>query len=306
VENVIITCAVTGSSLSPSMSPHLPVTPEQIARQSLDAAAAGAAILHLHARDPADGSPTNHPAVWRQFVPAIRQGCDAIINMSASLGNSPETRLEAVFDIEPDIATVIVGSMNYGLFRKAQNQGVEEFSLAWEKEAFGPRAHEIVTQNSFATITRMIDMLIERDIAMEFECYDVGHLYILDHHLSRKPIKRPIILQFLTGILGGIPSEIDHLLHLKRTAERLFGSDLVLFTHGTGLGNIKAATYGALMGTHVRVGQEDNLFERPGMPFPSNAAQVEKICRVMAEFDLTPAKPAEARTRLGLKRDAGP
>lgn len=301
-EKVIVTCAVTGSSLSPSMSRNLPVTPEQIVEQSLAAVDAGAAILHLHARDPKDGRPTNDPAVWRQFVPAIRERSDAIINMSASLGSTAEGRLEAVLDLKPDIATVIVGSMNYGLFRKAENQGISEFALDWEKEAFGPKSYEIVTQNSFATIARMIDMLIERDIAMEFECYDVGHLYILERHLSRRDVKRPIILQFLTGILGGIPSDIDHLVHLKRTAERLFGPDLVLFTHGTGLGNIKAATFGALMGTHLRVGQEDNLFERPGVPFKSNAAQVEKIVRVMREFDLETATAAEARGIVGLAR----
>ncbi|MCP4559083.1 MAG: 3-keto-5-aminohexanoate cleavage protein [Bosea sp.] len=301
-EKVIVTCAVTGSSLSPSMSRHLPVTPEQIVEQSLAAVDAGAAILHLHARDPKDGRPTNDPAVWRQFIPAIRERSDAIINMSASLGSTAEGRLEAVLDLEPDIATVIVGSMNYGLFRKAENQGVSEFALDWEKEAFGPKAYEIVTQNSFATIARMIDMLIERDIAMEFECYDVGHLYILERHLSTRNVKRPIILQFLTGILGGIPSDIDHLVHLKRTAERLFGPELVLFTHGTGLGNIKAATFGALMGTHLRVGQEDNLFERPGVPFKSNAAQVEKIVRVMREFALEPATAAQARDIVGLPR----
>lgn len=301
-EKVIVTCAVTGSSLSPSMSRHLPVTPEQIVEQSLAAVDAGAAILHLHARDPKDGRPTNDPAVWRQFIPAIRERSDAIINMSASLGSTAEGRLEAVLDLEPDIATVIVGSMNYGLFRKAENQGVSEFALDWEKEAFGPKAYEIVTQNSFATIARMIDMLIERDIAMEFECYDVGHLYILERHLSTRNVKRPIILQFLTGILGEIPSDIDHLVHLKRTAERLFGPELVLFTHGTGLGNIKAATFGALMGTHLRVGQEDNLFERPGVPFKSNAAQVEKIVRVMREFALEPATAAQARDIVGLPR----
>jgi uncharacterized protein (DUF849 family) len=297
---VIVTCAVTGASLSPSMSPHLPVTPAQIAEQGLAAVQAGASILHLHARVPADGRPTNDPEVWRQFVEPIRSGCDAIVNMSASLGATADQRLEAVLALKPEIATVIVGSMNYGLFRKAQNQGVSEFELDWEKEAFGPKSHEIVTQNSFATIARMIDVLIEHDIAMEFECYDVGHLYVLDHHLSRRNVKRPIILQFLTGILGGIPSDIDHLLHMKRTAERIFGDGLQLFTHGTGLGNIKAAAYGAMMGTHLRVGQEDNLFERPGVPFASNAAQVEKIVRILREFDLEPATPAEARALLGL------
>jgi uncharacterized protein (DUF849 family) len=295
----IITCAITGASLTPSMSKALPVTPAEIATQSVDAVMAGAAIVHLHARTD-DGRPTNETAVWEQFVPRIREQCPGIINMSASLGATAEARLEAVLALRPDIATVIVGSMNYGLFRKAENQGVSQFDSEWERTAFGPKSYDIVTSNSFATIDRMIDTLIDHDIAMEFECYDVGHLYVLDHHLSRKNVKRPLIIQFLTGILGGIPSEIDHLLYMKRTAERLFGTDTELFTHGTGTGNIRAAVQGALMGTHVRVGQEDNLFEHPGVPFKSNAAQVEKVRRIFAEFDIEAASPAEAREILAL------
>jgi len=295
----IVTCAITGASLTPSMSKALPVTGREIGDQSIEAIKAGAAIVHLHAREP-DGRPTNDVGVWREFVPRIREETDAIINMSASLGSTAEERVEAVLALRPEIATVIVGSMNYGLFRKAQNQGVSTFDTEWEREAFGPKSYEIVTQNSFAKIDRMIDILIDNDIAMEFECYDVGHLYILDHHLSRKKIKGPLIVQFLTGILGGIPSEIDHLLYMKRTAERLFGADAAIFTHGTGTGNIRAAVQGALMGTHVRVGQEDNLFEFPGVPFASNAAQVEKIGRIFNEFRIEMATPAEARQALAL------
>jgi uncharacterized protein (DUF849 family) len=225
----------------------------------------------------------------------------AIVNMSASLGKSAEERLEAVLALKPDIATVIVGSMNYGLFNKSKNQGVSSFSQTWEQEAFGEKAYQIVTQNSFATIARMIDTLIEHDIAMEFECYDIGHLYILDHHLSRRSnIKRPIIVQFLTGILGGIPSDIDHLVHLKRTSERLFGDAVELFTHGTGTGNIKAATYGAMMGTHIRVGQEDNLFEKPDVPFKSNAHQVEKVIGILSALNIEVASAQEAKQILGL------
>jgi uncharacterized protein (DUF849 family) len=301
-QKTIITAAITGASLTPSMSPYLPVSPAEIAEQSIAAAKAGAAIVHLHARNP-DGSPTNDPAVWHQFTPVIRESSDVIINFSASLGPTAEKRLEAVVTERPEIATVIVGSMNYGLFRKGINQGMkpEDFKLAWEKEAFGPRAYEIVTDNNFAKIGRMIDMLVDMDIGMEFEAYDVGHLYIVEHHLNRKPsIKRPIILQFLTGILGGITSEIDHLLHLKRTSERLFGDTVQLFTHGTGTGNIKAAVQGALMGTHIRVGQEDNLFDVGHVPFRSNAAQVEKVKRILGEFGMEFATPAEARKILGL------
>jgi 3,5-dioxohexanoate:acetyl-CoA acetone transferase len=295
----IITCAATGASLSPSMSPHLPIAPDEIAAQSLDAAKAGAAIIHLHARE-ADGRPTNDLGIWREIVSGIRGGSDAIVNMSASLGPTAEDRLSAVLELRPEIATVIVGSMNYGLFRKAQNQGISEFALDWEKQAFGPAAYEIVTNNSFAKIDRMIAMLIDNDIGIEFECYDVGHLYVLEHHLSRRSVKRPIILQFLTGILGGIQSDIDHLVHMKRTAERLFGSDLELFTHGTGMANIRTATAGGLMGTHVRVGQEDNLFDRPGVPFDSNAAQVERISTIFGALNIPVASVAEARQILKL------
>jgi uncharacterized protein (DUF849 family) len=220
----------------------------------------------------------------------------------ASLGKTADERLEATVDLRPDIATVIVGSMNYGLFRKAENQGVSQFSMPWEQEAFGPSSHEIVTSNSFGKVGRMIEILVAEDIGIEFECYDVGHLYIVEHHLNRHQVKRPIILQFLTGILGGIPSDVEHLVHMKSTALRLFGSDVQLFTHGTGMGNIKAATAGALLGTSLRIGQEDNLFDKPGVPFTSNAAQVERIRSILDALNIEMANVAEARTQLGLPK----
>ena len=297
---VIVTCAATGASLSPSMSKYLPVTPEQIVQQSIDAAKAGASIIHLHARNPKDGSPTNDLGAWKEIVPEIKNKSGAIINMSASLGLTAEERLSAVLELRPEIATVIVGSMNYGLFRKAENQGVSQFDRPWEQEAFGPKAYEIVTNNSFAKIDRMISILLDHDIGIEFECYDVGHLYILEHHLKKHNVKKPIILQFLTGILGGIPSSIDHLVHLKRTSEQLFGPAVELFTHGTGMANIKTAVAGAMMGTHLRVGQEDNLFEAKGKPFTSNAAQVEKVKRILGEMNIGLMPVAKAREVLKL------
>ncbi|WP_137178110.1 3-keto-5-aminohexanoate cleavage protein [Roseomonas sp. AR75] len=297
---VIITCAVTGATLTPSMSPHLPVTAEQMIMQSVDAAKAGAAILHFHARDPKDGRPTNDPAVWQSFLPQIRQQTDAVINMSCSMGETAEDRASAARVMKPEIATVIVGSMNYGRFQKAIDQGISEFQHDWEREFYGPKSHHIVTQNTFAKIGRLIDIFLEMNILMEFECYDVGHLYILEHHLKTRKLPRPLIVQFLTGILGGIPSDIDHLLHMKRTTERLFGMDTEIFTHGTGPDNMRAAAYGALMGTNVRVGQEDNVTERPGRLFRSNAEQIQKIRRIIDEFDIPVATPAEARARLGL------
>lgn len=300
-DNIIITCASSGASLTPSMSPYLPITPQEIVDQSVDAAKAGAAVLHLHVRNPADGSPTRDLGIWQEVVPEIRKRCDAIINMSASLGQSAEERVEASLQLRPEIATVIVGSMNYGRFNKAKYYGdPSTFKHQWERDLFGPGSYEVVTNNTFAKIARMIDILADADIAMEFEMYDVGHLYILDHHLSKRDLKRPIIIQFLTGILGGIPSDIEHLLHLKQTSIRLFGEDCELFTHGTGPGNIKAAAYGAMMGTNVRIGQEDNLIERPGVLFKSNAEQVEKLRRIMFELSIEPASVAEARGRLGV------
>lgn len=300
-QSVMITCATTGSGLTPSMSPYLPITPEQIANESIEAAKVGASIIHLHARDPKDGKPTNDVGVWREIVPAIRAGSKAIINMSASMGSTAEDRTTAVLAIRPEIATIVVGSMNYGSFKKAIDQGIDTFKYQWERDKFGPDSYSLVTANTYAKIDRMIDILTDADIAIEFECYDVGHIYILDYHLNRKPnVKRPIILQFLTGILGGIPSGIEHLLHMKQTADRLFGKDMHLFIHGTGPHNMRAATYGALMGTNIRIGQEDNLLERKGVLFKSNAEQVGKIVRILDEFDIKPASIAEARQRLGL------
>jgi uncharacterized protein (DUF849 family) len=302
-KKVIVTCAVTGSGLTPSMSPYLPVTPEQVIEQSLAAAKAGAAILHLHARNPSDGSPTRDLSVWEQYIPRIREGCDAIINMSAMNGATAEERTEASLKLQPEIATIIVGSMNYGNFKKSLDLNLTDFKYEWEKEKFGPNSLNIVTQNSFAKIDRQIDILMDAGIAIEFECYDVGHLYILDYHLSRKKnLKRPFIVQFLTGILGGIPSDIDHLLYMKRSAERLWGDSCEIFIHGTGPHNMRAATYGGLMGTHVRIGQEDNLLEREGVLFKSNAEQVEKIKRILAEFDIGMLTPNEAREKLGLAK----
>jgi uncharacterized protein (DUF849 family) len=304
-KNIIITCAVTGSTLSPSMSPYLPVTAEEMIMQSVGAAKAGAAILHFHARKPEDGSPTNDPKVWNTFIPKVREQCDAIINFSCSMGPTAEERMSSALIHRPEIATVIVGSMNYGRFKKAQDQGVSEFKHEWEREFYGPNAYHIVTQNTFHKIDRMIDICLEQNMLMEFECYDVGHLYILDYHLGRKKnMHKPIIVQFLTGILGGIPSSIEHLLHMKQTAEKLFGSEMELFIHGTGPQNMRAAAYGAMMGTNIRVGQEDNVTERPGRLFKSNAEQIEKIRRIMEEFEIHHATPQEARQRLGLPHPA--
>ena len=299
-KKTIITCAVTGSTLTPSMSPNLPVTADQMIKQSVDAVKEGASMLHFHARQPDDGRPTNDPAVWQTFIPAVREQCDAIINMSCSMGATAEERASAAMVIKPEVATVIVGSMNYGRFKKAHDQGVDDFKYEWEREFYGPASYHIVTSNTFYKIDRLIGIFMEHDVAMEFECYDVGHLYILDHHLKNRKVKRPIIVQFLTGILGGIPSDMDHLLHLKRTSEHLFGEDCEIFTHGTGPYNLRAAATGALMGTNFRVGQEDSLRDHSGKLFESNADQVRRIRQVLEALNIEIATPTEARERMGL------
>lgn len=303
-QKAIITCAATGASLSKAMSPYMPYTPKEIAEQSIAAAKAGASIIHLHAREN-DGRPSNATPIWAEFITEIRKNTDAIINMSASLGPTAEERLSAVLALRPEIATVIVGSMNYGLFRKVKDQGSPEFKQDWEKEHYGPKSYSIVTNNSFEKIDKMIETLIKEDIGIEFECYDVGHLYILEHHLNKHKVRKPVILQFLTGILGGIPSDVEHLVHMKTTAEKLFGrhgDTLQLFIHGTGTRNIRAATAGGLLGTHIRIGQEDNLFDKPGVPFKSNAEQVERMTQIFKLLNIEVATTAEARAMLKLPR----
>jgi uncharacterized protein (DUF849 family) len=300
-KKTIITCAVTGASLSPSMSPNLPITPAQIVEQSLDAVKAGAAIVHLHARVPEDGRPTNDVAVWRDIVSGIRGGSDAIVNMSASLGSTAEDRLSAVLELRPEIATVIVGSMNYGLFRKAQNQGISEFRLDWAKEAFGPKSYEIVTNNNFAKIDRMLEILIDNGIGIEFECYDVGHLYNLAHCVDRKMFKPPYFVQIIFGILGGIGADVENLFFMKRTADKLFGKDYHWSVLAAGRHQMPFGTHSIMMGGNVRVGLEDSLYIGRGKLAKSNAEQVAKIKRIIEELGYEAATPKEAREMLGLK-----
>lgn len=298
-DKTIITCAVTGSSLSPSMSPHLPLSPAEIIEQGVAAVKAGASILHLHARAE-DGRPTNDVAVWREIINGLRSETDAILNMSASLGPNAQSRIEPVLELRPELATVITGSINYGLFRKVEDQGAPELKLDWEKQRYGSSSYDIVMQNSFATIDEMISTLDAHEIGIEFECYDVGHLLSLDYYFKNREIRHPLVVQFLTGILGGIRSDVRHLTHLADTARLMFGDDVHLFTHGTGTTNIRTATAGALIGTHLRVGQEDNLIKSPGVPFSSNAEQVEKMVRILNELNMEAATVSEARDILGL------
>ena len=300
-KKVIITCAVTGSIHTPSMSPHLPITPDEIAQAAIAAAEAGAAVLHLHARDPKDGRPTPDPAVFMEFLPRIKQSCDGIINITTGggAGMSVDERLAAPLAAEPELCSLNMGSMNFGLFPMLDK--MRDFEHDWERRHL-EGSRDFIFKNTFADIERLLRDLGEGcGTRFEFECYDVGHLYTLAHFLDRGLAKPPLFVQTIFGILGGIGAEPDNLLFMKRTADRLFGDDYEWSILAAGRHQMGFATMGAMMGGNVRVGLEDSLYIAKGKLAESNAQQVTKIRRILEDLSLEIATPAEARERLGLK-----
>jgi uncharacterized protein (DUF849 family) len=298
---VIITCAVTGAVHTPSMTPYLPITPDQIARDSIDAAEAGASIIHLHARDPKDGRPTPDPAVFMQFLPRIKQSCDAVINITTggSLGMSMEDRLAAPLRAQPELCSLNMGSMNFGIFHVTEK--IKEWKYDWE-QPYVERTKDLIVSNTFAQIERFIRELGEGcGTRFECECYDVGHLYTLAHFLDRGLLKPPLFVQTIFGVLGGIGPHAEDLAHMRRTADRLFGKDYQWSILAAGRHQISLATVGATMGGNVRVGLEDSIYLGPGRLAKSNAEQVRKIRGILAELSLDIATPAEAREMLKLK-----
>jgi uncharacterized protein (DUF849 family) len=298
---VIITCAVTGSVHTPSMTPYLPITPDQIARDSIDAAEAGASIIHLHARDPKDGRPTPDPAVFMQFLPRIKQSCDAVINITTggSLGMSMEDRLAAPLKARPELCSLNMGSMNFGIFHVTQK--IESWKYDWE-QPYVERTKDLIVSNTFAQIERFIRELGQGcGTRFECECYDVGHLYTLAHFLDRGLLQPPLFVQTIFGVLGGIGPHPEDLAHMRRTADRLFGRDYQWSILAAGRHQITLATIGATMGGNVRVGLEDSIYLGPGRLAKSNAEQVRKIRSILAELSLDIATPAEARAMLNLK-----
>ena len=300
-KKVIITCAVTGSIHTPSMSPHLPITPDEIAQAAIAAAEAGAAVLHLHARDPKDGRPTPDPAVFMEFLPRIKQSCDGIINITTGggAGMSVDERLAAPLAAEPELCSLNMGSMNFGLFPMLDK--MRDFEHDWERRHL-EGSRDFIFKNTFADIERLLRDLGEGcGTRFEFECYDVGHLYTLAHYLDRGLAKPPLFVQTIFGILGGIGAEPDNLLFMKRTADRLFGEDYEWSILAAGRHQMGFVTMGALMGGNVRVGLEDSLYIAKGKLAECNAQQVTKIRRILEDLSLEIATPAEARERLGLK-----
>lgn len=301
-DKVIISCAVTGSVHTPTMSPYLPLTPEDIARQAIEAAEAGAAILHLHARDPADGRPTADPKVFDRFVPRIRDATDAVINITTggSTRMTLEERLAYPLQASPEMCSLNMGSMNFSIHPAARR--IQEWRHDWEKP-YVEGMEDLIFRNTFKDIRNLLKVLgEERGTRFEFECYDLGHLYNLAHFVDEGLVRGPLFIQAIFGILGGMGPDPENLVTMRTTADRLFGRANYRFSVlGAGRHQMPLLTMAAVMGGNVRVGLEDSLYLGKGKLAQSNADQVRKIRRILEELSLEVATPAEARAMLGLK-----
>ena len=298
---VIITCAVTGSIHTPTMSDYLPITPGEIASQAIDAAHAGAAILHLHARDPENGRPTPDPAVFMQFLPKIKSETDAVINISTGggPGMTVDERIAAALHASPEMASLNMGSMNFGLYPLLAKY--PEWKHDWEPK-FLEMTRDFIFRNTFKDIETILEKLGEGcGTRFEFECYDVGHLYNLAHFLDRGLVKPPLFVQTIFGILGGIGADEENLIHMRRMARKLFGEDHEWSVLAAGRFQMPYVTRAGISGGNVRVGLEDSLYLGKGQMAENNAQQVSKIRRILEDLSLTIATPDEARQRLALK-----
>ncbi len=298
---VVISCAITGSIHTPTMSEALPVTPAEIAGQAVAAAEAGAAILHLHARDPENGKPTADPAAFMAFLPRIRQATNAIVNITTGGGQGMtiEQRLAAPARLKPEMCSLNMGSMNFGLYPMLERY--KDWKYEWEPR-FLEASRQNIFRNTFSDIESILaEMGGKHGTRFEFECYDIGHLYTLSHFLDRGLIALPIFVQFILGILGGIGSDPANLVHMKETADKLFGNAYQFSVLGAGRHQMALGVMGAVMGGHVRVGLEDNLYIARGNLARDNAEQVSKIKRILTELSLDIATPDDARALLKLK-----
>ena len=299
--SVIVTCAVTGAIHTPSMSEFLPITPAQIAAEAIGAAGAGAAIVHLHARDPKDGRPSPSPALFQEFLPAIKAGCDAVINITTGGGQNMtvQQRLECALACQPEMCSLNMGSMNFGLYPTLSRY--KTFKHDWEP-TYLEGSRDFIFKNTFADIEYILEHLGRGcGTRFEFECYDVGHLYSLAHMLDRKLVEPPLFVQTIFGILGGIGADTGNLLHMRATADKLFGDAYEWSVLAAGRHQMPMATVAAVCGGNVRVGLEDSVYIAKGALARSNAEQVAKIRRILAELSLEVATPADARERLRLK-----
>ncbi|MDA0231305.1 MAG: 3-keto-5-aminohexanoate cleavage protein [Proteobacteria bacterium] len=298
---VIISCAVTGSVHTPTMSPYLPLTPDEIAKSAVEAAEAGAAILHLHARNPEDGSPTPDPDVYMQFLPRIKQQTDAVVNITTGggLGMSLDERLAGPLRASPEMCSMNMGSMNFGLFPILDK--MKDFKYEWERKHL-ESTRDFIFRNTFKDIEQLFKRLGEdHGTRFEFECYDVGHLYNLAHFVDRGIVKPPFFVQTIFGILGGIGADHKNLMHMRDIANGLFGDDYQWSILAAGRHQLSYCTMGAIMGANVRVGLEDSLYAGKGKLAKSNAEQVTIIRSILENLSFEIATPAEAREMLALK-----
>ena len=300
---VIISCALTGAIHTPSMSPHLPVTPDQIAEQAIAASKAGAAIVHLHARNPETGRPDQSAEAFAKFLPKVHAEADAIINITT--GGAPhmtvQERVVPARTFKPELASLNMGSMNFGLFPMLKRY--KQFAHEWEQQHL-ENSRGLIFRNTYADIAYILEELGDAGTRFEFECYDTAHLYNLAHFLDAGLVKGPLFVQTVFGILGGIGTHPDDVAHMKRTADRLFGDDYVWSVLGAGRNQMNIAATAAAQGGHVRVGLEDNLWDGPGRLAESNAQQVTRARQIVEGLGLEIATPDEARQILGLKGKA--
>ena len=300
-KSVIITCAPTGGIHTPTMSPHLPITPAEISRAAIDAAEAGASIIHLHARDPETGKPDPRPETFMQFLPVIKQSSDAVINVSTGggLGMTIDERLAAATAASPEMASMNMGSMNFAIFPLLEKYS--DWQHDWEP-AFLEMTKDFIFPNTFKSIEYMLKNLGEgHGTRFEFECYDLGHLYNLAWFVDKGLVKPPFFIQMVFGILGGVGADLDNLMHMHTIADKLFGDNYEWSVLAAGRFQMPFATQSAMLGGNLRVGLEDSLYIGPGQLAESNADQVRKIRGIVESLGLTVASPSEARERLALK-----
>lgn len=301
MSKVIISCAITGAVHTPTMSAHLPITPEEITRQSVDAANAGAAIIHLHARNPADGRPSPSADVYMQFLPEIARQTEAVINITTggSVAMTLAERLEGALRASPEMASLNVGSFNFAMFKMAEKQ--REWKHEWE-QPYLRATEDGIFRNTFKDIKYILQTIGEgHGTKFEFECYDVGHLYNLAHFVEQGLVKPPFLVQTIFGVMGAIGADPENVLVMKQTADRLFGRDYVWSLFAAGKNQMPFATMGAVMGANVRVGLEDSLYMGRGRLATSNAEQVTKIRKILDELGIGVASPDDAREMLKLK-----
>ncbi len=301
-DKVIITCAITGSIHTPTMSPYLPWTPDEIARHAIDAAEAGAAILHFHARVPENGFPTGDPDMYMRYLPQVKAATNAVINLTTggSVFMSLEDRIAGAKRVKPEMASFNMGSINFSIHRLARRY--KEWKFAWEPEYLA-RTEGNIFRNTFVDMKYIIkELAVDCGTRFEFECYDIGHLYNLAYLLDEKLVEPPLFIQTIFGILGGLGTDVELLSYVRATADRLFGRQNYQWSIlGAGRHQMRLITLGAILGSNVRVGLEDSLYIGKGELAKSSADQVKKIRRILSELSLEIATPDEARKMLGLK-----